>query len=132
MTTYLNLAEFRARLDDPAQFDELSAGVLNAALADANGLAEGYLAALYPQIDIVPAMVKSLVFDVALRKLYKSDPTEGVRLAAEQALKTLLDISKGTIVLRVLNPPLPDADAPEGGVHFGADVRLFTRGVLGR
>lgn len=131
MTTYLTPAEFRARLDDPAQFDEFPAGAVDAALADANGLAEGYLAGLYPQIDIVPAMLKSLVFDVALRKMYKSDPTEGVRLSAEQALKTLLDISKGTIVLRVLNPPLPDAgDDPESGVYFGADVRLFTRAGL--
>jgi phage gp36-like protein len=130
MTIYLTSAEFRARLDDPAQFDELAAGVLDAALLDANGLAEGYLSAQYPVMDIVPGMLKSLVFDVALRKLYKSDPTDGVRLAAEQALKTLLDISKGTIVLRVLNPPAPDAEDPDGGVFYGSDVRLFTRATL--
>lgn len=131
MTTYLNLAEFKARLDDPATFDELLAGVLGNALADANGLAEGFLAALYPQMDIVPGMLKSLVFDLALRKLYKNDPTDGVKDAADTALKTLLDISKGTIVLRVLNPPLPEAGDVEGGVYFGADVRLFTRANFG-
>lgn len=132
MTTYLSLADFKARLDDPARFDELAPGVLDTALQDANGLAEGYLAGLYPVMDIVPAMLKSLVFDLALRKCYQNDPTDGVKAAAEQALKTLLDISKGVIALRVLNPPLPDAEDADAGVFFGSDVRVFTRRLLGR
>jgi len=132
MTTYLTLAEFTARLDDPAKFDGLAAGVLDAALQDANGLAEGYLAALYPRMDIVPGMLKSLVFDLALRKLYQNDPTEGVKAAAEQALKTLLDISRGLISL-VVRTTLPDPEAGDSaGVFYGAEVRQFTRSGLCR
>ena len=80
----------------------IDADVVDRALADADELINGYLAARYTlPLAITPGLVAVLAAQVAIWNLHTGSPNEKVAEDYKQALRTLEAISKGTIKLPV-------------------------------
>lgn len=124
---YLTLAGLQTRYSDLVQFGE---DAVASALEDANGIAFGYVAALYPGMAIAPVLLKAAVADIARRRLYQFDPPEGVQKAHDDALRLLRDIGRGDVTLVVPVPPGAPVDA-DSLIFSGSNVRLMDRQSLG-
>lgn len=122
------LVELTDRADPPAGV--IDATVVTRALADADALIDGYVAARYDlPLPSTPALLTNLAADIARHKLYKDDPTEAVEAALKAAIALLRDIAAGRARLDIAGaePATSGAAAPE----IAAPERIFTRGKLG-
>lgn len=118
--TYLSTDEFVARFGEAETIrltDEEGDGfigeaALAAAIAAVAEIADGYIAARYAvPLNPPPAMVKSIVADLARARLYPRDLPEGVDTAAKAALRMLEQISKGLLTLPSAAPLAPAPSA---------------------
>lgn len=104
----------------------VDADVLARALADADAVVDGYLAARYKlPLTSTPALIADLATAISLWKLHTSTPEDKVKADYDAAIKTLRDIAQG--VIRI--PDAAGVDAtPSGaqGVQFIDRERPFT------
>lgn len=117
------------RVADRDQDGAIDAGVMAKALADADAEIDSYIGKIYAlPLATVPARVVDLAQDIALYKLYASNPPEDVVRRYKDALAFLVNVSKGLAVLPGLDGASP---APSGtGVGLSAPDRVFTRDTL--
>jgi phage gp36-like protein len=107
----------------------IDAGVVAKALADAEAEIDSYIGNVYQlPLASVPARVVDLAQDLALYKLYASNPPEDVVRRYRDAIRFLEAVSAGKAVLPGLDgAPPPSAGA---GVAVSAPERVFTRDTL--
>jgi len=98
------------QLSDRENVGVADAGVIAAALADADNEIDGYVGVLYAlPLGVTPPILLRLACDMARFFLYKDLASEQVRQAYEDAVDRLKRIANGTLKL-----PLPDvAETPE-------------------
>ena len=134
---YMDIAGFvqRAGLDltieltDEAGRGAIDGQVLEAALLDAQALIDSYLAGVYelPLALPAPAPLPTLIYDLALARLYKHGLPDQVGARATEARKLLADIAARKSQLAVPVAPSTVAPAP---VLFQPGDRLFSRKSL--
>src|SRR5688572_12127218 len=116
------------QLTDDLKTGEVDTDKVTKAIEDAEGEVNGYLGKRYavPIAPPVPNLVQKLSTDIAIWNVYRrrQRAPENVRQAYEDAIKTLLLIADGTIVLDVAVPPPPATLT--GGEVFGPE-RIFDR-----
>lgn len=112
------------RADVPTgQVDE---DVVARALAGADALINGYLAALYAlPLASTPPMLEPIAQAIAIYDLHITEPEAKIKADYDNALKRLLDISKGVIQLKDVAGIEPAAPAG-GGVQITDRERAFT------
>jgi len=116
-------------LTDRNQSGVIDTVVLGKALADADALINGYLAARYTlPLATTPPILTGPAADIARFKLWDDRAPEEVRKRYEDALALLKLISAGTVVL----PPDVNGDKPSASTtieHYSAG-RVFTAETL--
>lgn len=142
MAAYVTREELEARfgvqeiadlLDENADGSESASetATLDAAIADASNLIDGYLASRYTlPLSSVPEIVKAWAADIARYKLWEQRAPEEVRQRYEDVVGQLKDVARGHLAL----PPGSDGNKPSGSLAdaidgFSAD-RLFTMDTL--
>jgi phage gp36-like protein len=107
------------------------AGVVDAALASADHLIDGYLAGRYtlPLTDI-PPLLTDIAGAIARYRLWKDRASDQVRIDYEDAVATLRRIASGEVQL----PVDPGAVAPSSLVSAspGSRVAVFTSDTFAR
>lgn len=107
-------------------FGVVDTAVLGRALADADAIIDGYLAARYVlPLASTPALIADVAQAVALWKLHVTTPDDKVKADYDAAMRTLRDIAQG--IIRI--PDAAGVDAtPSGadGVQFIDRERPFT------
>jgi phage gp36-like protein len=99
------------------------AGVIEAALADADTEINGYLAVQYSlPLASTPALVVRLACDIARYRLWKDIASEQVRQGYEDAVDTLKRLAAGTVRLAVATGPVESS----GGVISRGTPQVFT------
>lgn len=99
----------------------IDAAVVARALAEADAVVDGYLAARYRlPLATVPALLSDLATSIALWKLHATTPEDKVKADYDAAIKSLRDIATG--VLRI-----PDAAGIEAEVSGAAGVEVVDR-----
>jgi phage gp36-like protein len=73
--------------------------VINAAIADADAEINSYLTAYDLPLAVVPVNFLRIAADIARYYLYEDQPTETVTKRYDDAIKYLMMIAKGTIIL---------------------------------
>lgn len=143
---YLTATGFveRLGLDDAIRIAATSDGTridaarLQRALDDAQAEAESYLAARYatplsPATEVasaqVPAMITTIVFDLAVARLWTADLPAGVADRRDRAQQLLRDIAAGKVTIPGAAALTPAATAPEP-VLFQANDRVLSRTSL--
>lgn len=127
------------RLTDVSGTGRIDVARLRTALADAQAEADGYLSGrfatpLAPPPEwagnwSVPALVTTIIYDLAVARLWRADLPAGVADAQSAARAQLREIAKGTITLpgaALLTP----AEASPQPVLFTAPERQFTLGKM--
>lgn len=118
------------RLTDTIGTGRIEVARLQGALTDAQAEVDGYLAAKYlTPLSTVPALVSTMVYDIALARLWGGAPPAGVTEARNNARKQLLDIAKGMLTLPGAEL-LTAATVNENPVLVVTGDRLFTRDTL--
>lgn len=123
-----------AQLTDRVAGAVIDASVVNAALADADALIEGYLAARYAlPVAPVPALLTRLAGDIARYLLHGTSAREKVREAYEDALRVLRDLADGraTLAGAAAAPASQTPAAPGGRPAYSAPTGVFGRANLG-
>jgi phage gp36-like protein len=129
--TYATLAQLIDRVGEPMLIDltdreEVAVGavvvaVIDRALADADALIDGYLAARYQlPLAVTPALITDVAQAVALWKLHVTTPEDKIKLDYDAALKTLREIAQGLI-------RLPDAQGLEPASSGASGVIVTDR-----
>jgi phage gp36-like protein len=129
--TYASLAQLIDRVGEPMLIDltdrgEVATGaivvaVVDRALADADALIDGYLAARYQlPLAVTPALITDVAQAVALWKLHVTTPEDKIKLDYDAALKTLREIAQGLI-------RLPDAQGLEPASSGASGVIVTDR-----
>lgn len=121
------------QLTDRALVGQIDRAALVAAVADADGAIDGYLAARYAvPVNPVPPLVRRLSCDMARFFLHGNAAPEPVRKAYEDALRVLKDLADGRAVLvgaaAAAAGAVPAAGA--GQVRLDAQPRLLGRAGL--
>lgn len=117
------LLQLTDRADPPA--GAIDADVIARAIADSEAVIDGYLGVKYQlPLSETPPMVVDLAQSIAIYKLHPYEPDQKIRSDYEQALKTLLQISKGDIRLPVAG--LEPASQSGSGVITNDRQRPFT------
>lgn len=124
------LVQLTDRANRPASV--IDAEVVARALADADALIDGYLAARpyqLPLASVPPALVR-VAADIARFFLHgKAAEKDGaVARAHADAITWLKDVAKGVVVLDVAGAVVPQAGG--GTVRVSAPARVFTRDSL--
>ena len=139
--TYATQADLTARfgedeliqLTDRSGAGTVDASVVNAALADADALINGYLAGRYGvPVSPVPALLTRIACDLARHQLHGKATTDSVTAAQEQALRMLRDLASGTAVLTGAAPPAAGASpaSSPGLVRMATPDRATDRASL--
>lgn len=103
---------------------------LQSALDDAQAEVDGYLAGRYATpLSAVPALVTTIVFDLAVARLWRAELPEGVKDRRDRAQAQLRDLAKGVLTLAGAAGLDPAALAP-APVLIETTERLFTRKTL--
>ena len=104
------------------------AGVAEAAIAYADGIANGYLAKSpeTPPIPLstVPETVKSYVIDIAIYRLAGSDATEDQLQRYKDALRFFLHVAEGKAAIGF------DAATDDSDLEYEAPEALFSRDAM--
>lgn len=122
------LIQLTDRADPPS--GEINTAVTAAALTAATHVIDGYVGAQYqlPLSSSVP-LLTDLACDIARYRLYKTAATDQVRQRFEDAIKTLVGISKGLVKLPIADPVAGSAE-PAGRsdvMTIQSEERIFTR-----
>lgn len=118
------------RLTDTIGTGRIEVARLATALADAQAEVDGYLAAKYTTpLATVPALVATMVHDLAVARLWSSEAPAGVTERRNAVRRQLLDIVKGAMTLPGADL-LTAATVNETPVLFEGGDRLFTRDTL--
>ena len=118
------------RLTDTIGTGRIEVARLASALADAQAEVDGYLAVKYTTpLATVPALITSIVYDLALARLWRDAAPEGVTQRRDRAQQQLRDLAKGLIALpgAELLTPATQNDTP---VLIATGDRLFSRTTL--
>lgn len=111
---------------DADEADALDPTVMAAALADADAEIDSYIGKAYAlPLTTVPARIVDLAKDIALYKLYPSNPPEDVRNRYKDAIAFLVSVAKGLAVLPIESGAAPAAAS--AGVRLVAPDRAFSR-----
>lgn len=124
-------AEFLTQISDRGQEPavEPDAVLLARAIADADALIDGYLAARYAlPLAATPPLLTALALPVALYKAHAHVASEKVRKDFEDALKVLERIASGVVRLDVAG--VEPAGSGAGGVRTNAPERPFTAATM--
>lgn len=117
------------QLTDVNRTGVIDTGVLNQAIADADGEIDSYLAVRYSlPLATVPTALTRIACDVTRYRLYDNRAPEEVRKRYEDAVKWLSAVANGSVSLG-----LPPAQAPvqSGGVvAVSGEERRFSRTTL--
>jgi phage gp36-like protein len=103
------------------------------ALANASGIADGYIMRSYPAgVTVVPLMLKQAVLQIANYILRVADQqTEDSRNAYAEAIKSLTDVGNGTAILPG-QPTGDDGVIDPGDPLIVSGARVWDRRVAGR
>lgn len=111
------------RIDPPAgepPLGEIDTQVVDRALADTDAMIDGYLAVRYRlPLASVPALVADLAQMIAIWKLHPYAPDPKIEEDYKGALRSLRDISTGTIRLSI--------EGAEPAGHAGSGARMTDR-----
>ena len=89
--------------------------VIDAALADATNMVNGYVSAKYPlPLHPAPDLLRTYTVSIARYKLHRHGAPDHVEKHHDDAIKALYQISKGTIALPVADGSI---ETPNAGVH---------------
>lgn len=103
--------------------------VIAAALASADHLIDGYVAAQYTlPLAGIPALLTELACDIARYRLWKDRASEQVRQGYEDAIDTLRRIAAGTVRLPVAGGGSAEST---GSIAVAGRSRVFTDALLG-
>lgn len=117
------------RISDRDGNGSVDAAIVAKSLADADAEIDGYLGKVYAlPLAEVPARVTDLAQDIALYKLYPSNPPEDVQRRYKDAVAFLRDVAKGVAVLPIATGDVP-APASDG-VQTTMPGRVFSRETL--
>ena len=122
------------QLTDRARVDAIDSTAVDAALADAGALIDGYLAQRYAlPVSPVPALLTRVAADLARHALHGNAATDAVRAAHDEALKILRDLSAGRAALPGAAVAAPGATpgAAGGQVVFSAPERRLSATNIG-
>jgi phage gp36-like protein len=110
-------------------WDAQTIAAVDVQLAAASTIAEGYVAKFYAPAAgrPVPPMLVPIVCDIAFARMHRAPPEE-VRDRRADAMKLLLDISKGLVKIDEGKQDLP---ARDGALIVPASERTFSRDRLG-
>lgn len=76
----------------------IDTSVVNRALADTDAVIHGYLAVRYVlPLSVSSPVIEDIAMTIAIWKLHRATPDEKVKADYDQALRTLREISAGTI-----------------------------------
>lgn len=138
-TPYLSIADFvgrfgfeeTVRMTDGDGSGRIDRALLVAALADAQAIADSYLAIRY-QVPLasVPPIVGMIVADLARARLYPRGAPEGIADAAKLAEQRLKSIQAGTMNLGLPIAPAP-ATAEEAPIVFVPGKRAYPDALEG-
>lgn len=122
------LIQLTDRADPPS--GEINTAVTAAALTAATHVIDGYVGAQYqlPLSSSVP-LLTDLACDIARYRLYKTAATDQVRQRFEDAIKMLVNISKGVVKLPIANGAAEPAGRSDV-VNFQSEERIFSRTSL--
>lgn len=117
------------RADPPT--GEVDAGVLAAALTDADQLIDGYLGARYRlPLAEPPGLVVQWACAIARHKLCTGEPPEWVQKAYAETIAALRDAASGKLVLQVAGQVEPTAAT--GGVQVASREQVFSQTLMAR
>ncbi|MCW1934118.1 gp436 family protein [Pararhodobacter zhoushanensis] len=120
-------AETLERLTDRADppSGAIDEGVVDRALADTDGVIDGYLRARYvtPLVEVPPQIV-DIALSIAFYRLHRWEPDPKIRRDYDDALRSLREIASGTIRLTALTVE-PTATG-ETGARLTDRERPFT------
>lgn len=123
-----------SELSDVADRDRdgiVDAAVVDAALADASELIDGFLAGRYAlPLASVPGLVKGWCCDIARKRLHKDSPPEEVAKNYEDAMRQLRDVAVGRLTLQIAGIAPAGAAASDNQVLIHEAERLFTADSL--
>ncbi len=118
------------RLTDTIGTGRIEVARLATALADAQAETDGYLAAKYATpLATVPALVATIVHDLAMARLWQSEAPAAVIQRQDAARRQLRDIAKGVMTLPGAEL-LAAATVNETPVLTTGPARLFNRDTL--
>lgn len=104
------------QLTDPTNTGSINATILGAAQADADAEIDGYLGGRYQlPLTTVPAVLTRIACDLTRYYLYGDVPLTHVRQRYEDAIKFLVGVSKGSVLLGLdtNSQPAVVVDTPE-------------------
>lgn len=105
-----------------------AADVIDAALASADNLIDGYVGAQYAlPLAATPALLTELACDIARYRLWKDRASEQVRQGYEDAIDTLKRIAAGSVRLPV---PSGGTAAAAGAIAVYGRSQVFTDDLL--
>lgn len=108
------------RLADRDGDDVADTGVIDAAIAEADGIIDGYLAGRYDlPLSTVPPLLTSIACDLVVNGLHPWGAPEDVRNRKNDALKMLQQIADGKLVL---DGRIPATEEPQ----WGDDLPVMT------
>jgi phage gp36-like protein len=120
-----------AQLTDVESRETVDDTVALAAIVEAGGVIDSYLAAHYalPITDAVPSQISAVCLDIARYRLYDDHAPEAVRKRYEDAIAWLRLVMDGRIRLALTAPTV---DALTGGMAYSVpaddtDSPVFTR-----
>lgn len=139
MPDYTNLAALTARygadmLIRATDRAEVPTGAIDEAVvaeacADATALIDGYLSARYAlPLDVVPPLVRVLAAHIAIYHLHPYEPDPKIKDDYDAALRSLRDISGGSIRLNVAG--IEPAATGTSGAQFTDRERPLTEASL--
>lgn len=115
-----------AQLTDRTNGTTIDDTVVGKALADADAEIDGYLASRYTlPLSPVPLTLVRLAGDIARYYLYEDRVTEQVKSRYDDAVKWLVNVSRGVVQLGVDSAGTPPAVADT--VQFPASQKVFAR-----
>lgn len=108
---------------------------LEAAIADAESIVNGYLAAVprrayvVPLAGAIPVRVTEITADLARYEVHAKQVTFEIKRRRAQAIKFLEDLVKGLVAIPELLPPDP-LPVNQGGIAIVTEERVFTACTL--
>lgn len=108
------------QLTDDEKTGQVDVDTVNRAITSAEAIVDGYLKTRYmtPVAPPVPELVRALTIDCAVYALYRRRKRvpDDVRLAYEDAIRTLEGIARGVVTLGVTPPPSRSAESSQGAL----------------
>lgn len=123
-------------VDNPRNDSVIDENCLNECIKAADSLIDGYIRAKYSlPLSHVPAFIATIAADITAYRLYMRRPKtmpDHIKANYETALKQLLQIKKGDLLLETPQELPDDAQMPEPAPTFlvKSSPRIFSDGLL--